>query len=776
MQQLDLHGLCTICGHVGMFRRGDHRSLRESYACANCRFTLRWRDQAGVIVDEFGRGQALSIEQLVQGGLLKDVAIYEPAMRGPFVTRLKGLPNYIRSYFRPDEPLGEVSSEGLRNENLTQLTFDENSFDLIITSDVMEHLPDVEKAFAETLRVLRPGGIHVFSIPNDYPLPDRTEPRVRIENGQFIHLKPERYHNAGDGTKCLVYTDYGSDLSDMIQALGGRLSVVRRSIMQDPCYTNATFVMRKAAPQSFPPSRSAAKLQTAGRSTGLECPICKGTAFEDFNGRHNARCSSCRAVERNRLMWMMLERLGGFEPGKRILHLAPELDLARKFKELSGDAYHCADMAADRYKSRFPEVRQLNLCTDLASIPDASYDLILHNHVLEHVPCDVTGVLRQLDRILAPGGLHFMSVPIRGERTAEDLSPDLTGAERLTRFGEKDHMRIFGSTDLQDLLTEVWGQGRHLIEPIRLFDRDDLRRAGIPTVARQGASGHSVFHYRKGGCPPAEELASPLNADAQKSEQPVAPGASATVRAACQNAEAIYPAEDAPPGSPVMLGLEALRRDNPWPNFPWDDHAPFMLALDANGEGGREIILREIADNDVKLMVEVGCFLGGSVLQWLSAKSDLKVIGVDPWDGNWSDYVAGMAHHPSMSRHVEHLPDAEVARIAQLLSDHGNFAVALNNLRAFKDRFYPVRRFSPEALHYLSRRNIPVEMIYIDAFKHRTDLDAAYSLYPHAILCGDDWLWPDETGRFVMQDAIKEFARDHGLEVEAQRQSWVLHG
>lgn len=360
-------------------------------------------------------------------------------------------------------------------------------------------------------------------------------------------------------------------------------------------------------------------------------------------------------------------------------------------------------------------------------------------------------------------------------------------------------MRIFGALDLQELLTEVWGEGPHLIEPIRLFARDDLRRAVIPTVAWQGASGHSIFHYRKGGRPPAEELSrAPVAAPAPRlpaaaaptaaaptavapaavAPQPVlavAPGASASVRAPRGGADDSYPAEDAPPGSDIILGLEALRRDNPWPDYPWEQNPPFHLALDSNGDGGREIILRQLIEKDVRLMAEVGCFLGGSSLHWLKAKPDLTVIGVDPWDGNWSSYVEGMLTHPTMSRHVEHLSDAEVQRIAGLLRDHGNYAVAVNNLRAYRDRFYPVRRFSPEALYYLRRRDIPLEMIYIDAFKHRADLDVAYKLFPDAILCGDDWLWPDETGRFVMQEAIKEFAHELGFEIEAKRQSWVLH-
>jgi hypothetical protein len=83
MTHHDLHGLCAICGHVGIFLLGEARSVREAYACPSCHFPLRWRDQAGVIVDEFERGQALSLAQLVANGFLNEVAIYEPALRGP---------------------------------------------------------------------------------------------------------------------------------------------------------------------------------------------------------------------------------------------------------------------------------------------------------------------------------------------------------------------------------------------------------------------------------------------------------------------------------------------------------------------------------------------------------------------------------------------------------------------------------------------------------------------------------------------------------------------
>ena len=95
-------------------------------------------------------------------------------------------------------------------------------------------------------------------------------------------------------------------------------------------------------------------------------------------------------------------------------------------------------------------------------------------------------------------------------------------------------------------------------------------------------------------------------------------------------------------------------------------------------------------------------------------------------------------------------------------------------MRLYKSRFIPIRLRSPDALRYLREREIKPQMIYIDAGKHRDDLDAAFKLFPDAILSGDDWLWPDETGVMRMQEHVKAFAQENKFEVRHSRQSWVL--
>jgi len=228
----------------------------------------------------------------------------------------------------------------------------------------------------------------------------------------------------------------------------------------------------------------------------LRCPICKSSQFLAFNGRDNARCANCQAMERTRLLWLVLERYELFRPGLRVMHVAPELPLAKRYSELLDERYFACDVNAARYASTFTVIRPIDLCADLVKLPSRCFDLIIHSHVLEHLRCDPEEVLGQFERVLKPGGHHFLSVPVSGEETREDLSDELSEAERSMLFGQADHFRVFGSRTLPEMLDRVWGKAeRHHIEPVELFGVEELERAAIPREAWSGISSHSVFHH-----------------------------------------------------------------------------------------------------------------------------------------------------------------------------------------------------------------------------------------------------------------------------------------
>jgi SAM-dependent methyltransferase len=53
--------------------------------------------------------------------------------------------------------------------DITRLPFKSESFDLIICSEVMEHIPDQHRAVQEMVRVLKPGNNLVVSVPRYWP-------------------------------------------------------------------------------------------------------------------------------------------------------------------------------------------------------------------------------------------------------------------------------------------------------------------------------------------------------------------------------------------------------------------------------------------------------------------------------------------------------------------------------------------------------------------------------------------------------------------------------
>jgi SAM-dependent methyltransferase len=202
-----------VCGRHELFDRAG-KFVRESFLCPTCGSSYRYRHQAEMIIAHLSRRGSSSIDELVEEPEFASMDIYEPGTLGPFRKRLSGLPGYVTSVYSPDVEPGELH-EGVRCENLEALTFDDSSIDLIISSDVFEHVRHPDKGFAETLRVLRPGGLHIFTVPIRWPRALPSVPRVDVSGVEDVHLLEPNYHFAS-----LVYNDFGIDLVDRLTAAG----------------------------------------------------------------------------------------------------------------------------------------------------------------------------------------------------------------------------------------------------------------------------------------------------------------------------------------------------------------------------------------------------------------------------------------------------------------------------------------------------------------------------------------------------------------------------
>ncbi len=172
--------------------------------------------------------------------------------------------------------------------------------------------------------------------------------------------------------------------------------------------------------------------------TGVAAPVLEENSVVGGGYRENARCPWCESVERTRLILHYLTDEAKLFSGKRfkVLHVAPEIrmvPLIRKFPFVDL-------LTVDLYRPYVDE------CMDILNIqkPDDSFDVILCSHVLEHVDDDLVA-MREIKRVLKPGGFAIVQVPISftNPKTLED-SAVLTESERLEKFGQIDHVRLYG--------------------------------------------------------------------------------------------------------------------------------------------------------------------------------------------------------------------------------------------------------------------------------------------------------------------------------------------
>lgn len=202
---LEYGGICPICD-AGTVFRAENAWLRNNLICVECASLPRERALALVLEEQHPDWRELAIHES------------SPLARGISAKLAREAQHLVATQLFPDAGPGEIV-QGYRNEDLQKQTFDDEQFDLFISLDVLEHVPEPELAFREIWRTLRPGGAMLCTWPVKKDQTAAMSFRAKQQaDGSFQHLKEPVYHGNAVSREIgsLVTVDYGYDIHRLI--------------------------------------------------------------------------------------------------------------------------------------------------------------------------------------------------------------------------------------------------------------------------------------------------------------------------------------------------------------------------------------------------------------------------------------------------------------------------------------------------------------------------------------------------------------------------------
>jgi len=139
----------------------------------------------------------------------------------PWALTLRGrYPRFVGSEYLQGTG-GAAALFPVQHQDLQQLEYPTGAFDVALTREVLEHVPDITAALSELARILRPGGVMLSTFPFRWGS-EKGLLMARLKNGQIEHLveAPEYHSDPHRPEGALVFYTPGWDVLDLARQSG----------------------------------------------------------------------------------------------------------------------------------------------------------------------------------------------------------------------------------------------------------------------------------------------------------------------------------------------------------------------------------------------------------------------------------------------------------------------------------------------------------------------------------------------------------------------------
>ena len=446
-------GYCAVCGCHSSFRFDptiitpqlqkawgipdnlvEAFNRKESMFCSRCGASLRIRRLATVLMQTVAEISGISCKsfvELVRNEEFRGLKIAEINACGTLHSYLKDHPNLYYSEWLPDGKPGELH-DGVRCEDLQCLTYPDNYFDIILTSETLEHVPDADRAWGEIKRTLKNGGYHIFTIPV-IPSQRGTIQRAQLVDGVRQDLLEPAYHGDGSQESMFVYTDFGMDVVAKLDKMGLKTEVFYLNL-EDELDVAMIFRSRK------------------DRIGTLTAATERKPMLEDPGGRYFPW------TENAAIGYEYLHRYAyaaQFVQNKQVLDLACGEGYGSHLLSRMAQLVVGVDIDSNAIKHASNTYIRRNLQYKVGSITDISiegskiFEVIVCFDAIEHIE-DQNKFLEEVKRLLAPEGLFIVSTP---NRWAYSNAP---------RYENPVHVHGLYFDEFKALLEKYFGQVKFL--------------------------------------------------------------------------------------------------------------------------------------------------------------------------------------------------------------------------------------------------------------------------------------------------------------------------